>query len=365
MNGRSTRRSPSRSRRRILLRAPGLLIIAALLIIAVLLIVGTIVTSDRFVENATDPATNVAPSPDPPVVGEEGTGADTSTPEGVHRTVYRHSVIAGGVYSARELTTALDTDPVAKDHHKAVALDRVQVKTLSAPRQAYVSYRVGDQVYWTKEKVTLAAGESILTDGNVEIRARCGNGISTRPNTPTADHEPPPPELDEVVDPPTRGFDVRAIPFVFPALEEPPFAGDPSHVEPGAPIDHAGGIPFLPIPFLGGGGGGASSPAASTNQISQTGKELLPILPPPSVEGGNPSGGSGGSGEGGQNRSDDHRYDGDGDPSDGGDEGDQELPPTGPPIAVPEPSTLLLVAVGAMTALAGRLRRRSRRQVQG
>jgi hypothetical protein len=340
MNGRSPYRSQGRSRRHVRLRARGLVTIAAILI------VGSIAASARFFEDATDSATNVAPRPDLPVVGEEGTGADESTSEGAHPKVYRHSVIPGGVHSARELAVALDTDAVARDHYKTVAADRVRVKTLDAPRQAYVSYRVGDQIYWTKEKVSLATGESILTDGNVEIRARCGNAISTQPNTPTSENEPPPPELDEVLDPPTRGFvPGEAILFLFPGLGSPPLAGDTSN--PGATSYPGGGF-FFPVS----GGGGSSSLQASSSLPPYTWNEFLPSVPSqvPPV-----GGHAGGDGEG--EPGDSGGY---GDPGGGGDGDPQDPPPTGPPVAVPEPGTFLLLTVGAMSALARRLRRRSR-----
>ena len=50
--------------------------------------------------------------------------------------------------------------------------------TLTAPRSAYVSYRRGDRTYWTRDRVWLKAGETVLTDGATTIRARCGNCVS-------------------------------------------------------------------------------------------------------------------------------------------------------------------------------------------
>jgi hypothetical protein len=351
MNARSPHRSQRRSPRRVLFRARGLVIIAGIFIVA------SIAARARFFVAATDPVTNVAPSQDR-VAEEEGTAEDQSISEGADRKVYRHSVIPGGVYSAGELVFALNTDPVAKDHYKTVAFDRVQVKKLDAPRLAYVSYRVGDQLYWTKEKVALAAGESILTDGNVEIRARCGNAISTQPNTPTAQNEPPPPELDEVIDPPpTRPLDPGvAIAWLFP--ENPPFYDvyDPE------PTDLAGGLPFFPASFLRGGGAGGSSSPPSVGLPPYAGDELFPLLPPPLPPVGNSHGAAGGNGDGNPSPGGDNPHnDGDGDPGgDGGDDGDEDFSPTGPPVAVPEPSTILLTAIGVMTGLGYRLRRRSR-----
>jgi hypothetical protein len=60
----------------------------------------------------------------------------------------------------------------------------------------YVSYRKGEQVYWTARKVTLAEGESILSDGQNDIRARCGNRISDTPQLPVEVKGPDEKELD-------------------------------------------------------------------------------------------------------------------------------------------------------------------------
>jgi hypothetical protein len=110
--------------------------------------------------------------------------------------VYRYSVIPGGVDTPRDLTDAINQDPVVADHYRTVSLDRVRVETLKEDRRAYVSYRIGDQVYWTKHQVTLKAGERILTDGTTQIRGRCGNCIAYEPQMPTSDREPDTIEFD-------------------------------------------------------------------------------------------------------------------------------------------------------------------------
>jgi len=111
------------------------------------------------------------------------------------RTHYRYSVIGGGVYSAVELNAALDADPVAAAHY--AGFDRSQVRLTQAPAATpvYVSYRRGPAVYWTRRKVTLPAGEPLLTDGAHTARARCGNLISLTPRQPV-EHAALDPELD-------------------------------------------------------------------------------------------------------------------------------------------------------------------------
>ena len=78
-------------------------------------------------------------------------------------------------------------------------LTRFERTQLSADRMAYVSYRVGDAIYWTKAKVRLPKGETILSDGVMEIRARCGNCIALAPMQPTAEEEPLGMEFDSLI----------------------------------------------------------------------------------------------------------------------------------------------------------------------
>mgnify|MGYP007054665806 CR=1 FL=1 len=116
------------------------------------------------------------------------------------RPVYRHSVIPGGAYTPEELRTALVKDPVAATHYEGLNRNAVRQEIVKRDRFAYVSYRKNDQIYWTRNKVRLAAGETILTDGTQEVRARCGNCISETPMSPVAETEPDLIELDRLVD---------------------------------------------------------------------------------------------------------------------------------------------------------------------
>jgi hypothetical protein len=115
------------------------------------------------------------------------------------RTVFLYSVIPGGVYSADELTESVSTDSPVAAHYQTVSLHAIRPETVKTDRWAYMSYRVGDQIFWTKRKLLLRHGEKILTDGTVEIRSRCGNRISLQPVGPTADPEPGPMQFDALI----------------------------------------------------------------------------------------------------------------------------------------------------------------------
>ena len=127
------------------------------------------------------------------------------------RPIFNGSVVAGGVYSLGQLRAVIDRDPVVAEHYRDVDLDRMEVVTLTAGKAAYVSYRVGDTVRWTRERVWLKPGETVLTDGTTMIRARCGNCVSDVKQENVAAVDPAHGELDDFVVPPTPDTGVNAL----------------------------------------------------------------------------------------------------------------------------------------------------------
>ncbi len=107
------------------------------------------------------------------------------------RPVYPYSVVRGGVFSAGEAKKAVETDPVVARHYAGLQTEKLELRKLTQDRAAYVSYRVGDNVYWTAKAVKLSAGEYILTDGTHAIRARCGNRLSETQEEPMSTVEEP------------------------------------------------------------------------------------------------------------------------------------------------------------------------------
>jgi hypothetical protein len=92
-------------------------------------------------------------------------------------------------------------DKVVAAHYAGFAVEKASLRTVAGERAVYVSYRKGDRVYWTARKVTLADGETIVSDGRNEIRARCGNRISDTPQLPVEVKGPDERELDTPLDP--------------------------------------------------------------------------------------------------------------------------------------------------------------------
>ena len=159
------------------------------------------------------------------------------------RIVYPYSVVPGGIHSSEGLRQAVSRDPVVGLHYSHFNLARIRVARLKTARSAYVSYRIGNQVYWTRRKLKLAKGEEVITDGVHYARSRCGNLISSTPQAPTSVSEPPPQKFES---PLIAGL--PAEPPVFPYEPIPPV-----FVPSGSSVP-SGFIPPIPIVILPPGG---------------------------------------------------------------------------------------------------------------
>ena len=133
----------------------------------------------------------------PPGATESYLASDISIalplPEKVSSTqlVLPYSVIPGGARSGRELLEAARREPVVAAHYGNFSAAHARVIRLPHDKLAYVSYRLGNHIYWTKTKVTLRQGEAVLSDGEHLARTRCGNRISDVAMAPVSPHEPP------------------------------------------------------------------------------------------------------------------------------------------------------------------------------
>ena len=185
------------------------------------------------------------------------------------RPLYPYSVIPRGVSSARELLTALKEDSVVAAHYRGFHVASARMIRLGEDRQAFVSYRIGDRVYWTRKKVTLHVGEFLLTDGKNLARGRCGNRISEAPASPTSLEEPP-----------TKVLNTPHAP-VFPDPSSYPLPA-PLWVANEAPpiVLSAGNLGPIPAPGLGGTFPPVFIPPACCF-TSPSGPALLPQPGPP------------------------------------------------------------------------------------
>ncbi len=173
------------------------------------------------------------------------------------RTVFPYSVVPGGIRSAQELADTAQNDPLVAQHYAGFRLHTAHMIRLKKDRQAYVSYRLGDQIFWTRHKVTLHAGETLLTDGKNMARGRCGNRVSISPKTPVSPREP----ADRTMSTPV--FVLDPVPAGFPVGEPlarltlPPQGFGPPSGSPGGPFP-----PFFP-PIFPGGPGSPFKPSAA------------------------------------------------------------------------------------------------------
>lgn len=132
-----------------------------------------------------------------------------------------------------------------------------RAKTLTADMEAYVDFRVGENVRWTQAKVTIHKGEEVWSDdrGNLK-RGRCGNDISTvaPPKafvapavvdlaTPQIAFAVPP----ELLMPPVSKLDLVQYSM---ALSESPSDAADAPPDPNQPPQKKLDIPILPITVL-------------------------------------------------------------------------------------------------------------------
>ena len=145
------------------------------------------------------------------------------------RPIFKYSIIRGGVRDARELQAAASRDPIVAQHYSDFRIAAARTVRLEKPLQMYVSYRRNNQVYWTKNRMVIPAGESLISDGENLARVRCGNRLSAIAAKPVAATDPSKEELNE--------------PEFVPPLMAEFLPGEGSDFFPGAPD---GAIPALP-----------------------------------------------------------------------------------------------------------------------
>ena len=203
-----------------------------------------------------------------------------------HR-LYPFSVIPGGARTEEQLKNALLHDPVAASHYADFDVADTHVIHMDRTRAMYVSYRIGNNIYWTSKRLEIPGGETVLSDGVHEARTRCGNRLSETPELPISAKEPTRALLEGPAVPLAP-----AAPEALPEAATRPIAALPEI----ASADPVGGRIFIPpfIPIWGDSG----TPGLPPN--------IPPNNPPPP----NPP------------------------------------PPTPPPVPTPEPSGLLLLSAG-------------------
>ena len=115
------------------------------------------------------------------------------------RPVFPYSIVPGGVRDAHELQTAAAGDPVVAQHYSDFRISQARTLRFEHPLAMYVSYRHADRVFWTKNRMLIPAGETLISDGENLARVRCANRLSRIAVSPVAETEPTREELSEPV----------------------------------------------------------------------------------------------------------------------------------------------------------------------
>jgi hypothetical protein len=168
--------------------------------------------------------------------------------------LYPYSVIPGGAHSRTELLRAIANDPIVAGHYANFDARKTRVIHLDHAQLAYVSYRIGAQIFWTRKALTIPAGETLLTDGKSTARTRCGNRLSFVPVVPVSRFEPPATAMDAAPDLhkyalvsepnlPT-GAPIWPAPPMPVTESAPPDGGAPT---PGGPLPEPFPAPYFPI----------------------------------------------------------------------------------------------------------------------
>ena len=175
---------------------------------------------------------------------------------GAGRLIYPYSVIRGGVLNPDELKHAMEYDPVVSRHLRGFDYQRAHLVKLTEEQAMYVSYRIGDRVYWTRRKVSLHRGETLITDGAIVVRTRCGNRVAPAPLDTGSSLEPSAYEFEQ----PFIPRDPDPTPPVLATASAAPDKLPPALI---APVKGAGWWfipPFAYIPSGGSGGPLAVTP---------------------------------------------------------------------------------------------------------
>ena len=178
------------------------------------------------------------------------------------RPAYLYSVIPGGVASAEELRQAMEHDPVVAQQFAGFDFQKAHLVQVSGTQSMHVAYRMGQKVYWTRKKLPLHPGETLISDGKIVARTRCGNRIAMAPLGAPAIAEPSESDLNQPLfsnDMVTRAVDPQPETYAAAIPMDPPAVANAVQ-----PAKRKRAIPFFILPFFGLPGGSSHTPLAVT-----------------------------------------------------------------------------------------------------
>ena len=156
--------------------------------------------------------------------GEWNTDAQTDSAlqafAGAQRPVYPYSIVPGGIQSGEELRRVVEHDSVVAGHYAGFDFRHAHVIELTEPKLVYLSYRMGNRIFWTHKQITLRKGEKLITDGNITARTRCANQVSVLPHAEVTPAEPQVALMEQPVPGPMAL--PNFLPAPYPALSQVP-----------------------------------------------------------------------------------------------------------------------------------------------
>lgn len=151
------------------------------------------------------------------------------------RPTYAYSVVPGGVEDARELKWVAEHDPVVAAHYAGFDYAHARVVEVALARSVYVSYRIGNHVYWMRRRISLHKGEKLITDGRITARGRCGNQVAEKPQPAVSPAEPAPEAFEQPLQSAGTAIPSPPVPFQSALLNRPQ-----SGLEPAGPLSILG-----------------------------------------------------------------------------------------------------------------------------
>jgi hypothetical protein len=202
------------------------------------------------------PGNSSASAPSDPWLASRDINGLVVNADASRKVFYPYSVIPGGIRSIDELKAAIARDPVVSAQYAEFRMVNARIIQLERESTMHVTYRRGDQVYWTERELLLPKGELLVTDGKETALARCGNMIAETVADPGSPNEPTPQELSMPVPNPIAPGELESDDR-FPGLQflpDPyvPPAGTNLHSSAGSgPGSYTPSGPPGPIPYPG------------------------------------------------------------------------------------------------------------------
>ncbi|RMF92799.1 MAG: hypothetical protein D6736_02805, partial [Nitrospinota bacterium] len=102
------------------------------------------------------------------------------------------------VKSLQDFRKLVLQDKLLRVYYSRFRWQQARLVTLNAPRLAYVSYQKDGQIARTRKKIRLPQGDTIITDGIIQVRTYCCNEVIEEVAAP----EPPDPSTGTVTQAP-------------------------------------------------------------------------------------------------------------------------------------------------------------------